>query len=63
MIYTVVYNVASIILAVILGSALSVLTFLLPVIFLGLYGYAYYKAQQLLEKDEDDEAAEPEEVL
>lgn len=64
LIYTVVYNVASIILAVILGSTLSVLTFLLPVIFLGLYGYAYYKAQQLLEKDEDDEAAaESEEVL
>ena len=64
LIYTVVYNAASIILAVILGSTLSVINFILPVIFLGLYGYAYYKAQLLLEKDEDDEAAaESEEVL
>ncbi|RCW17126.1 hypothetical protein CAC02_04885 [Streptococcus gallolyticus] len=54
LIYTVVYNVAGIILAVVLGSTLSVTTFLLPVIFLALYGYVYAKAGQLLDKDEEE---------
>ncbi|MGT2885921.1 hypothetical protein ACVR0I_04415 [Streptococcus macedonicus] len=54
LVYTVVYNVAGIILAVVLGSTLSVTTFLLPVIFLALYGYVYAKAGQLLDKDEEE---------
>lgn len=54
LVYTVVYNVTGIILAVVLGSTLSVTTFLLPVIFLALYGYVYAKAGQLLDKDEEE---------
>ena len=50
--YTVVYNVAIIILAVVLGDSLSITLFLFPIIFLVLYGYVYNKAIQLLYRDD-----------
>ena len=50
--YTVVYNVAIIILAVALGDSLSITLFLFPIIFLVLYGYVYNKAIQLLYRDD-----------
>ena len=50
--YTVVYNVAIIILAVALGDSLSITLFLFPIIFLVLYGYVYNKAIKLLYRDD-----------
>lgn len=50
--YTVVYNVAIIILAVVLGDSLSITLFLFPIIFLVLYGYVYNKAIQVLYRDD-----------
>ena len=52
LVYTVVYNVAIIILAVVLGDSLSITLFLFPIIFLVLYGYVYNKAIQLLYRDD-----------
>lgn len=51
LVYTVVCNVAGII---VLSNGFLVTTLLLSVVFLALYGYVYAKAGQLLDKDEEE---------
>lgn len=52
--YTIVYNVASIIFVLLIGGTFTLITFLLPIVFLALYGYVYAKAGQLLAKEESE---------
>ena len=56
LIYTVVYNLASIALSVYLNIPLSPFSLILPLVFLVLYGYVYNKAAQLLDKDNADDS-------
>lgn len=51
LVYTVVCNVAGII---VLSNGFLVTTLLLSVVFPALYGYVYAKARQLLDKDEEE---------
>ena len=51
--YTIIANLISIVLNSSLGVTLSIYSFLTPLVFLALYGYAYYQANKLLDKDEE----------
>lgn len=58
LIYTVVYNLASFALSVYLNIPLSPFNIVLPLVFLGLYAYVYNKAEQLLDKEDDETDSE-----